>query len=129
LNKNLNYMKNKTIAITIIILFVLTKILEIMGYSTDSPFTLLSLLEITMFFFIIIASVRLWKKYKLVFISFFLAWINSLVFDILLVLGKVKDGDYSLIINSIATVVYIISFIKIILKLFNSEQDKDMLIK
>jgi len=129
LNKNLNYMKNKTIAITIIILFVLTKILEIMGYSTDSPFTLLSLLEITMFFFIIIASVRLWKKYKLVFISFFLAWITSLVFDILLVLGKVKDGDYSLIINSIATVVYIISFIKIILKLFNSEQDKDMLIK
>lgn len=122
-------MKNKTIAITIIILFVLTKILEIMGYSTDSPFTLLSLLEITMFFFIIIASVRLWKKYKLVFISFFLAWITSLVFDILLVLGKVKDGDYSLIINSIATVVYIISFIKIILKLFNSEQDKDMLIK
>lgn len=114
-------MKNKTIAIIIIILFVLTKILEVLGFSTNSPLSLLSLLQIATLVFIIISAVRLWKEEKLVFVTFFLATIIGFVFDVLLMIGRVVDGDSSLIINSIATVAYIISFIMIIVKLFNKQ--------
>jgi hypothetical protein len=122
-------MKNKTIAIVIIILFVLTKILEVLGFSTNSPLSLLSLLQIVILVFIIISAVRLWKREKLVFIVFFLAMIIGFIFDVLLMIGRVVDGDSSLIINSIATIAYIISFIMIIVKLFNNKQKEDMLLK
>lgn len=119
-------MKNKTIGIIIIILFVLTRTLEVMGFSTDSPLSLLSLLQIVMLGFIIISAVRLWKGEKFVFIAFFLAMIIGFIFDVLLVTGKVIDGDSSLIINSIATVTYIISFITIIVKLFNNKHEENI---
>lgn len=119
-------MKNKTIAIIIITIFALTKILEVVGFSTSSPLSLLSLLQIAMLVFIIVASVRLWKKEKSVFIAFFVAMIIGFIFDVLLMTGGVVDGDSSLIINSIATVAYIISFIMIIVKLFSSTDKQNL---
>jgi len=114
-------MKNKTIAIIIIVLFVFSKILEATGSSSSSLLSLLGLVELAILIFLIITSVRLWKEGKVLFIIFFLSMIIGFIFDVLFMTGKVIDGNSVIIINSLATLANISVLILIIIKLFNKQ--------
>lgn len=113
-------MKNKTLAIfgiTMYVLSVLSSAENLEGQST-APLFLIAISAIGNLVFLIIATVRIWKKARGLAITYLAATIISFILLTYQTLISAQDGSLIIVLSNIAKVVSFIALILVIIKLF-----------
>ena len=112
-------MKNKTLAIFGIGTYILSVLSSIeIGGTYAVPPLLIAISGLATLTFIILASIRLWKEAKGLVITYIVSGFTLFIFTVIQILTSAPDGSPIIILMNLAKVVYLISFIMVIIKLF-----------
>lgn len=116
-------MKNKTLAILGIasyLLSVISSATDSEGNFTSSEF-LIFISGTLLLFFVVTASIRLWKQEQNLSITFITSFLIRSIFEILLINSLVVDGSSIILIYTLSKITFMISSVVVIVKLFKNK--------